>query len=197
MKEIVLRLGGINGFPQYRRRDDGCVFLKNGKPLDNRWVVPYNAYLLLKYQCHINVEICVSIQSIKHLFKYVYKGHDCASVTIERDSMKAYVDARYLCAPEAAHRLFEYKMRSMTFSVERLPVHLPNMQSVFFQPGEEEAALEKALQTDSKLTAFFKLCSSNDPLAKTLLYADVPLHYCWENHAWRKRKNTYKCLTRI
>ena len=61
----------------------------------------------------------------------------------------------------------------MTFSVERLPVHLPGMQSVFFQPGEEDAALEKALRTDSKLTAFFKLCES-DPFAKTLLYADIP-----------------------
>ena len=185
-----------NGFPQYRRRDDGRVFVKNGKPLDNRWVVPYNAFLLLKYRCHINVEICVSIQSIKYLFKYVYKGHDCASVTIERDSIKAYLDARYICAPEAAHRLFEFKMRDMTFTVERLPVHLPDMQSVFFHPGEEQAALEKALQTESKLTGFFKLCS-NDSFAKTLLYADVPLHYWWHDNNWKKRKNRAKCLTRM
>ena len=184
------------GYPLYRRRDDGQVFIKNGKPLDNRWVVPYNPYLLLKYQCHINVEICVSIHSIKYLFKYVYKGHDCASITIERDSMKTFIDARYICAPEAAHRLFEFKMRHMTFSVERLPVHLPGMQSVFFQPGEEDAALEKALRTDSKLTAFFKLCES-DPFAEKLLYADIPLYYWWSDKKWKRRKKQQKCLSRI
>ena len=82
-----------NGYPIYKRRDDGRVFEKNGKPLDNRWVVPYNPFLLLKYRCHINVEICVSIKSIKYLFKYVYKGHDCASLQIERDTVKHYLDA--------------------------------------------------------------------------------------------------------
>ena len=173
------------GYPLYRRRQDNLSVDKNGKPLDNRWVVPYNPYLSYKYRCHINIEICVSVKSIKYLFKYVYKGHDCASVTIERDTIKQYLDARYLCAPEAAHRLFGFKMKHMTFSVERLPVHLPIMQSVFFKPGDEEAALQQAMQKDSKLTAFFKLCSS-DSFAQNLLYVDVPLYYSWSNNQWKK-----------
>ena len=49
---------------------------------DNRWVVPFNKYLLLKYYCHINVEMCASIQTIK----YVYKGHDCANVQMTATS---------------------------------------------------------------------------------------------------------------
>jgi hypothetical protein len=50
-----------NGYPIYKRRP----FVLNepeirirGKIIDNRWVVPYNPYLLKKYNSHINVEIC-------------------------------------------------------------------------------------------------------------------------------------------
>ncbi|XP_061347924.1 uncharacterized protein LOC133293370, partial [Gastrolobium bilobum] len=45
-----------DGFPHYKRRNDGRVVNKNGVELDNCYVVLYNAHLLLKYQTHINVE---------------------------------------------------------------------------------------------------------------------------------------------
>jgi hypothetical protein len=41
-------------------------------------VVPYNPYLSLLFNCHINVEVYTSVAAIKYLHKYVYKGHDCA-----------------------------------------------------------------------------------------------------------------------
>ena len=135
-----------NGYPLYRRRDDGQSVEKKNCPLDNRWVVPYNPYLLLKYRCHINVEVCVSIKSIKYLFKYVHKGHDSASIVFkENDEVKQFLEARYVCPPEAAHRIFGFKMRSMTHSVEKLPIHLKNMQSVHFEAGNEDTALQVAL----------------------------------------------------
>ena len=59
-----------------------CV-MKNGIPLDNRYVVPYNPYLSVKYNAHINVEICNSIKSCKYLYKYVYNGPDMASVSTQ------------------------------------------------------------------------------------------------------------------
>jgi hypothetical protein len=52
--------------------------------LDNRWVVPYNPYLIRTFNFHINVEECSSIKSVKYLFKYIYKGHDRASVAVGR-----------------------------------------------------------------------------------------------------------------
>ena len=36
---------GSDGYPQYRQRDDGKFVMKNGVPLDNRYIVPYNPYL--------------------------------------------------------------------------------------------------------------------------------------------------------
>ena len=37
-------------------RDSGINAEVHGSCLDNRYVVPYNAYLLAKFNCHINVE---------------------------------------------------------------------------------------------------------------------------------------------
>ena len=50
-----------------------------GVLVDNRFVVLYNPQLLLKYRAHIYLESCASVKSVKYLFKYVYKGHDCAN----------------------------------------------------------------------------------------------------------------------
>jgi hypothetical protein len=43
-------------------------------------IVPYNKALLMKYRCHINVEVCTGVRMIKYLHKYVYKGCDRINV---------------------------------------------------------------------------------------------------------------------
>jgi hypothetical protein len=78
---------GKDSYPNYRRHDDGRKEKVRGCELDNRWVVPYNPYLLWLFNCHINVEACGSIKAVKYLFKYIYKGHDRASVVM-RDASK-------------------------------------------------------------------------------------------------------------
>ena len=61
-----------NGYPNYRRINDGTTYeLQNGHTVDNRWVVPYCPVLLETFNCHINVEVTTSIQSVKYLYKYV------------------------------------------------------------------------------------------------------------------------------
>ncbi len=79
----------VNGYPIYRHRDMGHTFLVHGIELDNRWVVPHNVYLSIKYNAHINVEVFNNIHVIKYLFKYVYKGHDHATVEISRQNDNA------------------------------------------------------------------------------------------------------------
>ncbi|CAN0897215.1 ATP-dependent DNA helicase PIF1 [Linum grandiflorum] len=65
-----------NGYVTYRRRATNISAIKSGANLDNSYVVPYNRDLVVKYQAHINVEICHKGQLIKYLFKYITKGPD-------------------------------------------------------------------------------------------------------------------------
>ena len=63
----------VEGYPSYRRRP-GTTAEVRGQVLDNRFVVPYNAFLILKYNAHINVEVCTSLRAVKYIYKYIYKG---------------------------------------------------------------------------------------------------------------------------
>jgi hypothetical protein len=109
---------GKDSYPIYRRRDDGRKETVRGCELDNRWVVPYNPYLLRLFNCHINVEACGSIKAVKYLFKYIYKGHDRASVAVtdankadgDVDEIKQYRDARWVTPPEALWRIFSFDL---------------------------------------------------------------------------------------
>ncbi|CAF1342434.1 unnamed protein product [Rotaria sordida] len=71
-------------YPRYRRRDNGITMTIGKYEVDNRWIVPYNPYLLMKYNAHINVKICATVKSIKYLFKYIYKGHDCTNIKLQQ-----------------------------------------------------------------------------------------------------------------
>jgi hypothetical protein len=71
-----------NGFTQYARPNNGITANRNGVDIDNRFVVPHNVDLVVKYQAHINVEKVNHDGMHKYLFKYVTKGFDCARTKI-------------------------------------------------------------------------------------------------------------------
>ncbi|XP_039591875.1 uncharacterized protein LOC120515191 [Polypterus senegalus] len=73
-----------HGYPIYRRRQ-GITAIVGKYDIDNRWIVPYNPLLSQKFNAHIKVEVCASIQCIKYLYKYVYKGQDAASIALCRE----------------------------------------------------------------------------------------------------------------
>jgi hypothetical protein len=115
----------------------------------------------MRYQCHINVEVCSSITAVKYLYKYVYKGHDRAltvvqseagalsvaapqaaaggangnNVPVARDEVQNYLDGRYVSASETCHRLFAFDLHDMQPNVYHLAVHLPNEQTTYFPEG--------------------------------------------------------------
>jgi hypothetical protein len=88
--------------------------------LDNRWVVPYNPYLIRSFNCHINVEACNNIKSVKYLFKYIYKGHDRPSVAVREnekkdangnvDEITDYKEARWVGSPEEIWRIYDFDL---------------------------------------------------------------------------------------
>jgi hypothetical protein len=75
---------GKDLYLDYRRRDDGQVVEVRNSKLDNRCVIPFNPYLLMIYNFHINVEICSSIKIVKYLYKYIYKGPNGASYSVDK-----------------------------------------------------------------------------------------------------------------
>ncbi|KAK6764532.1 hypothetical protein RB195_024742 [Necator americanus] len=75
----------VNGYPTYRRRNCTTVEV-SGHEYSDEWVVPTNLYLLTKFQCHVNLEICGTISAVKYLYKYIYKGPDRARINIESGS---------------------------------------------------------------------------------------------------------------
>ncbi|XP_026459021.1 uncharacterized protein LOC113359642 [Papaver somniferum] len=77
------------GSPVYRRQQMNCGVEKEGIKLDNRWVVPHNLDLLVRYDAHINVEVCnCRGVSINYLFKYLHKGSDRVTAILETPATK-------------------------------------------------------------------------------------------------------------
>ena len=69
-----------------KMQSDRTTSLEDGFPKYNRltnedcYVVPYNPYLLLKYDCHINVEVSSGLKVVKYLYKYITKGSTLAEI---------------------------------------------------------------------------------------------------------------------
>jgi len=61
-----------DGYPQYRRRGLHSTLIGDRVVTDD-WVVPHNPYLLVRFNCHINVEVSSHRRCFKYVYKYVFK----------------------------------------------------------------------------------------------------------------------------
>ena len=112
--------------------------------LDNSWVVPYNPFLSLKYNAHINVEVVHSVSAVKYLYKYITKGSDHVMMRLSNgqekditdDEIECFVNARYISASEAYWRIYEFNIQYKYPPVSKLPLHLQDEQVVLFQPSD-------------------------------------------------------------
>jgi hypothetical protein len=171
-------------------------------------VVPYNPYLSLLFNCHINVEVCTFVAVIKYLYKYVYKGHDRAQVDVGlvdavapdgaapaqprmRDEIKIYQDGRYVSASKASHHLYGFDLHKEHPNVVRLAVHLKGRQTILFQEGTDVAAVLNR-NPHTTLTAWFafnKIAREHlNPSAPLRLALNTLYHEFPRIATWKKKE---------
>ncbi|RCV30729.1 hypothetical protein SETIT_6G118500v2, partial [Setaria italica] len=170
---------GKDSYPIYRRRDNG-------------WVIPYNPCLLHTFNCHINVEACSSIKSVKYLFKYIYKGHDRASVAVKEagkkdgqgniDEITQYKEARWVTPLEAMWRIYGFDLSKNHPPVQQLQLHLPDMHMVTYHKRDKIERVVNCPGADElMLTTYFDYNKLHKE-ARGILYHDFPEHYTWESN---------------
>jgi hypothetical protein len=146
-----------NHYAMLRRREDGRSAHVRGVDMDNRSVVPYNP-ILMKMNCHINVECINSIASLKYLFKYVLKGPDRSIFAFENpdevNEIHQYVEARYISPIEACMHLFGVIMYVCQPPIIRLPLHLENEQSIAFKDPDQARLIVAQPPPVTELTAW-------------------------------------------
>ncbi|CAN1254538.1 ATP-dependent DNA helicase PIF1 [Linum perenne] len=174
-----------NGYATYKRRDTGILVDRSAVMLDNRYVVPYNRSLLVKYQAHMN-----------NLFKYVTKGPDRSSVvadSLTSDEVSQYLDCRSISCYEAIWHLFEYQIHERYPSVVRLAVHLDGEQTVAFQQNEPlPRIMSRRSAGCTTLTEWFRL-NQRCIDARKYTYAEIPNHFVWDEKEcdWHTRKKGF------
>ena len=169
--------------------------------LDNRWIVPYSPYLSLRYNCHINVEVCMSPLAAKYLFKYVTKGEDRAMIRAEVetdgeetvDEISDYIDLRSVGSSEAAWQIFNFNITKKHPAVYALRCHLEDEHHVVFDEETAETDIEN--QRNTELTGFFEFNRTN-PETHTR-YVDFPKLFVWKDKQWKKRKGAFDTIGRV
>lgn len=170
-----------------------------GHLLDNAWVVPYNPYLLAKFDCYINIEICSTIKAIKYLYKYIYKGHDKVAFNVveehgneEIDEIAQYQSAGWISPPEAMWQIYRFVLNETHPSVISLQLHLDGCQMVSFT---NTSSLKSLINSDfcsrTMLTEFFVMNRTNNKAKDgQLLYEEFLETFVWvpTDRIWYERK---------
>ncbi|XP_070023030.1 uncharacterized protein [Nicotiana sylvestris] len=184
---------GKNGYPIYKRRNNGKFANIRSQFLDNSWVVPYNPYLLSKFNCHINVEVCYIL---------ICKGHDKNAFfvhgddpNIEIDEIKEYQSARWVSPPEATWCLFGFPISEMTPSVYHLQLHLDGQQFVSFKSTQTiNSIVNNPMIRKIILTEFFVMNRENKDAKKlNLLYKEFPKYFVCTFREAAKNRGLLQC----
>jgi hypothetical protein len=120
---------------------------------------------------------------------------------VHADEVEAFINARYVCAPEACHRLFGYRLGFKWPPVQRLALHLPHEQPVVFTDSTDLTAVRARGAPATTLTAYFDYMRAHpeDKLACTLLYHEFPEHYAWHQSekTWRPSARAGRSVVRM
>ncbi|XP_070026692.1 uncharacterized protein [Nicotiana sylvestris] len=160
-----------DGYPIYKRRDDGRTINKDG--ID--WTTGND---------RATAAFSRSVQE------------EGSSVV---DEINTYYDCRYISPCEAAWRIFKFPIYYRQPSVERLSFHLPNEQHVIFSDDNpiDEVASRPTVRESMFLSWFETNKTSSE--ARELTYAEFPLKFVWKPKLkrWEKRKTFAFSIGRI
>ncbi|XP_072054150.1 uncharacterized protein [Arachis hypogaea] len=135
-----------DGYPVYRRREDGKTINKSGVDLDNRYVV-----------------MTVVTASF-------YKSAADKENMDDYDEVSMYYDCRYISPCEAAWRIFGYNIHYRDPSVVRLGFHLPDEQNLIFKDNEKlDDVIREASVKESMFLGCFKPTRSTQKQGRSLL----------------------------
>ncbi|KAI5404812.1 hypothetical protein KIW84_051829 [Lathyrus oleraceus] len=165
-----------DGFPVYRRRDNGHTILKNGIQVDNRNVVPYNAKLLTKITTAI-----------------VPNDDGTSNQPQNIDEIKQYIDCRYVSPSETSWRIFSFPIHGRKPAVERLYFHCEGQNSVYYTDFDRiNTVLEKPSVTESMFTSWFE-ANCKYPEAQNLTYSKFVSKFVYvkKKREWKPRKKGY------
>lgn len=139
---------------------------------------------------HINVECCNYAMAIKYICKYINKGSDQVTFSVNtqsRDEIERFISGRYISSSEATWRIFGFHIHNHYPPVTPLEVHLENRQRIYFTP--ENAIHLITNPRDTTLLGFSKPCQE-DEFARTLLYIEVPSYFTWSKTDYKFKKRT-------
>ena len=154
-----LALNERSGRAEYRHldnNDSATIKCKDGQnktvetTIDNRSIVPYNAYFIMKYDCHICIDMVTGKAVIAYLYKYAYKPADStrAKITYNGNGIEAYRSVRYISSSEAMWHIFGFRPQERVPTVVLLFVHLPGEQPVVLDEADS-AEIQRSIAASS------------------------------------------------
>ena len=146
------------------------------------------------------MESIASVKAVKYIYKYVYKGHDRATMQFGRsiDKVKLYLDARYISSCKAIWRLLHFHMQKQVQNVIHLQIHIPHEQGVVFDPANPNPNAEKK---DTTLMGWFNANAAAPEGSEILdiLYQDFSSKMVWnaKEHKWTERQREVFAIDRM
>ncbi|XP_028108813.1 uncharacterized protein LOC114307620 [Camellia sinensis] len=162
-----------DGYLNYRQRNNNEIVKVRGHMLNNKWVVPYNPYLLAKFDCHINVEICSTIKAVNYL---------------------------WISSPKAMWRIYKFPLNQINPVVISLQLHLEDCQIVSFRKTDDLRSLANdEFLSRTMLTEFFVMNRTNKKAQEgKYLYKKFPEFFVWDaQHRMRNERKQREVIGRI
>jgi hypothetical protein len=109
------------------------------------------------------------------------------------------LDTRYICEQDSCWRIYGFDIHRHYPAVERLPVHLPNENSITYDAHDNiERIASDVFYKRTMLTAWFEV-NQNFEEARNLTYCDFPSRWRWDEstRTWLPRHNKEGKIGRI